>query len=148
MHAFLGKIYKGPKCSRLDVLEALYTREMKAMELQVQTRQNWKATIVLFFVVLGLTHATQVLYSQHENFGVSLSTMEPFLAVGKLSSVVWVLHTNNHTKLPSNDGFWVLVVRIWGLNFLDHEPQRVTELLEDVFYLGELKTKKEGRTPL
>lgn len=69
----------------------------------------------LGFVVLGLTHARQVLYCQHGKFGVSLRQTEPFLAFGELNSGVRVLHACNQTnkqKKPSTDqGSWLAYLR-------------------------------------
>lgn len=145
LHAcFSRKYLQRPKCSCLDVLEAPHKRELKAKEAYVTTssnrRQTRKTNIVLVFVVLDLTQATQVLYDQHENWGIWAQWSPSWLSPG-----VWMLFAHNHTKFLLNDSSWVLVMYIWRMNFLDHGPQ--SELLKGVLDFGELKTKKEGRSP-
>jgi hypothetical protein len=69
--------------------------------------------------------------------------MKTFLAMGDLNSGVWVLHAHNCIKL-------LLLSSCCAYLKNEHPGPWSTEreLLKDVFYFGELKTKKEGRTSL
>lgn len=98
----------------------------------------------LGFVVLGLTHARQVLYCQHGKFGVSLRQTEPFLAFGELNSGVRVLHacnqTNKQKKTLHWSGFLACISEEWTSWTMGHRGS----FQKRYFISGSLRQRKKA----